>query len=482
MFTRSIKLAFISCLVALLAACGGSSSDAPSPTGQVAVILTDGPTDQYQRILISLTKFTLIGPGGHVDLYSGPEITFDLLEMSEWGDLAFNTKVLAGQYNKIRLQLSRVELVDMTNNESVVLDALPAGGKIDLNPQGPFDVSPDYTTVVKVDMDAKRSFQVVQTGNAKLKLRPIVFVDVYQGEIFLPERLVRVYGTVADDSFNEPPGSFRLCDLQFISQVGGPSMGGPDDCVRIATDVDTGIFNESQVSMSMSSGFSSIESNQSMTAIGFVTDTDDSSAFLGLEAVAIEIGERARYYATGNGWDTIHGVVASAPALCGADQCFDFDPSDSDPAITTHMLTATRVFRADGVELLQSDVTAGDIGSIDAYRADAMSDFFASLIVLSTDSGSGIVSGILSGTNTADPVYSQLFVTLEGGAPLIVCVDANTAIVQVLADDEIVTLFDLIDPAVLETGSLIEAFGEPMPATSVTCDILAEQVIVEPAP
>ena len=165
-----------------LSACGGSSGDGQPATGDVAVVFTDGPTDQYQRILVSITGVTLIGSGGQVALYEGPEITFDLLEMSDWADLAFNTKVLAGRYNKIRLYVSKVELVDLVTEETVMLDKLLANGKIDLNPQGSFEVSPDYTTVIKLDMDAKRSFQVVETGNGKLQFRPIIFVDVFQGD------------------------------------------------------------------------------------------------------------------------------------------------------------------------------------------------------------------------------------------------------------------------------------------------------------
>jgi hypothetical protein len=36
----------------------------------------------------------------------------------------------------------------MINNQSVLLDKLPSRGRIDLNPRGPFEVSPDYTTVI----------------------------------------------------------------------------------------------------------------------------------------------------------------------------------------------------------------------------------------------------------------------------------------------------------------------------------------------
>ena len=63
----------------LLSACGGGGggNDAPS-TGDVSIVFTDGPTDQYDRILITMTGMTLIGSGGQVALYDGEPVTFDL--------------------------------------------------------------------------------------------------------------------------------------------------------------------------------------------------------------------------------------------------------------------------------------------------------------------------------------------------------------------------------------------------------------------
>lgn len=458
--------------------CGGGSGGSQPATGEVAVVFTDGPTDKYQRILVSITGMTLIGPGGHVALYEGPEVTFDLLEMSEWADLAFNTEVLAGRYNKIRLYLSKVELVDLVNDERVMLDKLPANGKIDLNPRGPFRVSPDYTTVIKLDMDARRSFQVVETGNDSLRLRPIIFVDVYQGDIFMPDRLVRVFGTVAPDS---PEGtgdadpaddSFRLCYLQFISQSSGPSLGDPGDCVRVYVDSATSIFDDTGTE----TDFSAVAEGEPLTAVGFVVDTDAADAFLGLNSVVLELGDRQP--GDVDGWDTLQGVVDSDPVPCDSDQCFDFDPEGTDPVTTTRMQPGTRVFRADGDELDQNDVTMGDSGSIDAVPLN--SELNAALIVLATDLGSGIVSGLLDAVGDAGP-FDVLDVTTDAGALVHVCVNASTDIVHVLVDDEVVTLYDLLDPGILEPGSYVEAFGDA-DSPPAGCDIVADQVIVEAPP
>lgn len=479
MVQRTLGLAFATTICLLLLGCsgGGGGGDGGGPaTGNVAVVLTDGPTERYQRILISVTGIRLIGSGGQVDIYDGPEITFDLLEMSDWADLAFNTKVLAGQYSKIRLFLTKVELVDLVNDQSVMLDKLPANGKIDLNPRGPFEVSPDYTTVIKLDIDANRSFQVVQTGNERLRFRPIIFVDIFQGDIFLPDRLVRIFGEVEAGSIegggtaDPDDDSFRLCDLQLISQSNGPALGGPDACVRVYANVSTSIFDE----FGEEAEFGDIGEGDPLTAIGFIVDTDDGDAFLGLDAVVLEIGDRQPDAV--DGWTTMKGLVASDPAPCDTDECFDFDPDSGEPVITTRMQETTRVFRADGVELSQNDVDNGNTASLDAIPAG--SELNAALVVLSNAPGSGIVSGTLDDVRDNNP-FTVLDVMTDTGGLVYVCVDPDTDLVEFLVDDETVTLIDLLDPAILEIGAMVEAFGDAdLPPAG--CDMVADQVIVEP--
>lgn len=478
MIKRFLCLSFLLAAGLALNACGGGSGNDQPATGQVAVVFTDGPTDEYERILVSITGMSLIGAGGQVALYDGPEITFDLLEMSEWGDLAFNTEVLAGSYNKIRLQLSGLELEDTDDpSNSVFIDNLPANGMIDLNPQGPFEVSPDFTTVIKLDMDAERSFQAVQTGQGKVQFRPIIFVDVFEGNIVLPERLVRVFGTVDAGSIEgagTPDASddaFRLCSLVFVAQSSGPDLGDPAACVKVHADAATGLFDDTGAPQ----GFGTVAEGDLLTAVGFLVDTDDPAAVLGLNSVALAIGDRQPSAA--DGWTTAGGVVATDPVACAADQCFDFDPDGADPVVTTRMQPETRVFRADGAELTQADVSTGDGGSVDGLPVGG--ELYAALVVLSSDAGSGLVTGTLDGVGTAGSLPVLEVMTGAGGL-VNVCVNADTDIIRVLTEGE-VTLLDLVDVSTLETGLLVEAFGDAS-APPAGCDVLADQVIVEPAP
>jgi len=478
MFKRTLFTALLFALTLTLNACGGGSSSSPA-TGDVAVVITDGPTDQFERMLVTITGMSLIGSGGQVELYAGDPITFDLLQMSEWADLAFTTKVQEGKYNKIRLELSQVELIDLADsNNNVVLDKLPANGKIDLNPRGSFEVSPEFTTVIKLDIDAKRSFQVVETGNKKLQLRPIVFVDIYEDKLYLPERLVRIAGDVQagsiinSDTADLTEQSFRLCNLQFISQSDGPSLGSAGDCVRVYADSATSFFD----AVGGVTDFAAITENGPLTAVGFIADTDDPDAILGLNTVVQELGPRQTASITG--WDTRQGIVADDPVGCDADQCFNFTLAGTDPVemVTTRMRPETRVFRADGVELSQAAVNTGDSGSVDAVLNST--ELQAALIVLSSDVGGSILSGTLDGVSESAPYV--LSVITDAGT-VSVCTNPDTIILQVLVDDETVTLFDLLDPNILEIGSAVEVFGNTV-ALPTSCVINAEEIIVEATP
>lgn len=460
----------------LLSACGGGGgSDAPA-TGDVAVVFTDGPTDEYDRILITMTGMTLIGSDGQVALYDGEAVTFDLLDMGDWADLAFNTKVLAGEYSKIRLFISDIELIDsdaVTDGREKITN-LPANGKIDLNPRGTFEVSPDWTTVIKLDLDAKRSFQVVETGNGKFQFRPIVFVDIFQGDIFLPDRLVRVFGSVDPGSIEGGDNSFRLCELEFISQVSGPVVGDPGACVRVFADGSASLFDDTGAEVE----FSAVTEEAPLTAVGFLVDTDDADAVLGLSSVVVALGNRRPDDV--DGWGTIQGVVTSDPAsstTCSdPDSCFGFDPDDTTP-VQVRMQPGTRVFNAEGAELDQADVGTGDAGSIDALPVGG--EEYAALIVLASDVGSGVVSGSLESWVKVEDYYLLSVITDDIGGKAGVCVDADTSIVQVLIDDDTVTLFDLLDISLLVPGMQVEAFGEPV-VEPAGCDIDADLVIVEP--
>jgi hypothetical protein len=167
-----------------LVSCGGggsggsSTATGSSGSGSVALLLADGPADDYDQILITITEVSLIPPEGRgrspVVIFRNPAgIEVDLLDLRDEDYLlTVNRRVPAGVYEKIRLQISNV---DPVGGPCPSL-RLPSG-KIDLNPRGFIEVVPNRTLSIRLDVDANKSINV----SASCNFRPVVFVDIEQG-------------------------------------------------------------------------------------------------------------------------------------------------------------------------------------------------------------------------------------------------------------------------------------------------------------
>ena len=180
------------CLLLLVAApitvflisCGGGGSGgsqsgtASSGSGSVALLLADGPADDYDQIFITITEVSLIPKEGNgrspVVIFrnsAGTEV--DLLDLRDEDYLLTVTRrVPAGVYEKIRMQVSDIRPVGGPCGSM----RLPSG-KIDLNPRGPIEVVPNRTLSIRLDVDANKSMNV----SASCNFRPVVFVDIEDG-------------------------------------------------------------------------------------------------------------------------------------------------------------------------------------------------------------------------------------------------------------------------------------------------------------
>ncbi len=132
----------------LLVSCGGGGSGGSQSTtgssgsGSVALLLADGPADDYDQIFITITEVSLIPQEGRgrspvVIFRNSAGIEVDLLDLRDEDYLlTVNRRVPAGVYEKIRLQISGIRPAGGPCDSL----RLPSG-KIDLNPRGLIEVA-----------------------------------------------------------------------------------------------------------------------------------------------------------------------------------------------------------------------------------------------------------------------------------------------------------------------------------------------------
>jgi hypothetical protein len=360
----------------------------------VGVLFRDGPTDAFCHIYAAVQRIDLLGTAGPTTIFTGPE-TLDILALENYSDvLTVATDVPVGAYEKVRMTLSDLALVECDDAGNPEPESgwehpkLPGNGKLDLNPRGEFQVVGGETLLIQIDLDMEKSLHVHQTGNGKWQFRPVIFVDIVPDG----ERLVRVFGQVRDVNGM----TFELCPLEPASSVdGGPApgtgdMSGDDDsgrCLDVFTDGSTGLFNET----GDAAGMDQVVNGGLLTAIGFLSlhddddDSDSKADDLRLDAVVLELGDQGTF-------QRIRGAVATAP---GNNDIFEFDPSavaDASDLIDVLLQAGTRTFAlGSNEELTSAALQPGTLGEVDGVFTDPATDpvtqpLKAALIVLDVDS------------------------------------------------------------------------------------------------
>ena len=192
---------FLTVLIAagfLLGGCGsgGGGSDSfssSSGSGNVALLVADGPADDYDEIWICVTKVSLIPSDKNPN--RSPAVIFEsdkcheinLLELRDEDFLlTVKKRVPAGWYSKIRL-----EVQDIWAEGGPCVDFKLPSNRIDLNPRDDFAVRSGKTLSIRLDIDANKSINLHEAGNSgKCIFRPVVFVDI--DTIISPQRCPRI--------------------------------------------------------------------------------------------------------------------------------------------------------------------------------------------------------------------------------------------------------------------------------------------------
>ncbi len=439
-----------------LTGCGGGSSSSNNggaqgvsvpQVGSITILVGDSPLDGIDEVLIDIREIRLLGDDGQVTITDGAPGVIDLLSLRNLTELIASDEVPAGEYSKIRILIDSLEIVE-TDNPVAVDVQLPANGKIDLNPQGAFEISPGEDLVVQIDFDLARSIKIVETGNSQYRFRPVVFIDVLDQTENL--RLTRLFGTLQedDDLDDEEPGEPSDYDLCTAFNM--------DPCVDVDTNDDTVI----------------LDADGNPVAVADFLVPQDAHVF-GHYFIGLTGGEffRAKLIAVApeNGLTQIEGVVDSAVV----DDAFEL----LDDTESTRVLIGNALLLDEMGAALEVDIAPGQ--EAEAWALNTQLDIadvgdFPAILVQIDDNPE--VEESIEG-NLVDLDGNTLTVRNDEG-DFCVTLDENTEI-QLLSDydndaetDSIsrVALGDLIS-----VGVEVEAFGE-LVGDCLEADLIAAEI------
>lgn len=451
MKTSLARLVCAFAATAILTACGGGGGGGGSGSagtgsgsggigsGAVGIVLTDKPANlsEIDKILITITAVEIFADGddGKVTLYSGrPRGPFDLLKLEhESRPLAFNPDVPAGTYCKIRLTLSDLELV-FNNGEPSFHPKLPGNNKLDLNPRKCFDVAPDSTVYLQLDMDAK-SIHVVQTGNKKhYNFRPVVFIDVIQRDF--PTKLVRLEDGVIRE-INREEGKMLLCEFSY----GAGARGDFDDCMTVLISRDTSAFdNIDNDGINNVSGGDAIPlaellvpervGKRPVTVVGRFSERNrDDHDYPVLDALVVELG----------GFLDLDGSVASGASDIRFNMNVDpnqgIQPNGELPVAlqpAPNGGNGTKILSRSGDPLSSADIISPRQIMVDGVLILAAPDYLnASLVIVDTsdESGNDEASGVIERVGAGSLLLAADSFPCESGAgSFVVSFDTDTVV------------------------------------------------------
>ena len=443
LFNRiSMPFALIAFAVTL-AACGGggggsndSSPPEPAPsTGTVALLLTDMPTDDIREISFDVVEATLIGDEGQQSVYTG-NTRVDLLDLENFSQPIAISEVRAGTYTKLRLQIENFRIVD--NDDVIHEPRPPANGRIDLLQPGGIEVVPGRVLVAQVDMDANKSIHLVQTGNGKYRLRPVVRARFTLDG--LPDELVRIEGVIAE--LGSGPGEFVLC-----------SLDNPETCVDVSLAPRASVFDTDGTAIDPV-GADTFAVEDMVVVIGtYIDNNGDDIPDVG--AIVVEKGPA----------EQVRGIITETP---DADGLFLVISGDGTATTVELQTDYTRIFGPGGEALTADALQAGQGIEVEGVNAGDPVVLRAALILLDSDEDPEQLSGTI-----AVPISEPEFVLSTAAGDVDVCVNGDATITVISAGNSAGGSF-----ADIQEGRTAYVFGQ-LDTTDGCFD--AADVVVETA-
>src|SRR5262245_30901202 len=299
-------LAFFVSTIAVVG-CGGGSGGSSSETGNVTMLVGDGPIDDLDQVWITVGAVELNMAGGKKEVMLDTPQTIELLSLRNLTEVLLSEEIVSGRVNKVRLLLDSMEIVRKGSVVREPID-LPAGGWIELNPQGGIEVRAGETITLFIDIDLERSMHVAQSGNGGYEFRPQVFIDLYsEGD---QSRIVRLNGTAR--GVNPNSDGFDLCDLR--RESGDGTNDNLLDCVHII-DADASVHANG----------AALEEGVAITAFGY------------MDFAAAEDTMNARVLVTGDE-KPIESEVGRVDALPANQILIDVNQEPSEVLVTADLL------------------------------------------------------------------------------------------------------------------------------------------------
>jgi len=434
-------------------------------TGTVAVLLTDAAGHDYDQALATITSIELIGDEARTTIWEGLE-TIDLLSLEDFYEFfAVADDVPAyTEFSKVRLKVVEDLLLRKLNDDGSVKEEvraeLPGKGKLDLNNQGPFQVAPGATLIIEIDWQMNKAFKIIETGNGRVKVRPVIMVDVHSAKA--RDRLARIFGVI--DEIDDQDQDFRLCRTDYIGDEDDDDDDYDDDydkddgddhryrhCVRVRTGDGTGYFNEDGLPIT----FADLMDGDEATVVGMLRvnrDEEDDRRFA-LDAIVVERGPAGTF----SSWK---GMARSA---VNADDQFDFglDAAQgftADTVVTTQLFESTPIVTRRGEYLNRTVIQDGTDMTVDGVLSLSNEDpdllRAALLIVDFDDEAEDLLRGVVA---DVDPGAGILYLTVDGAER---CVDADEADIFVVETDEDQFLSVRVELEDLIPGQRADVFGQ----------------------
>ena len=450
---------FLFLLSAFLISCGGSdtasldgSNNGPSAqTGRVSLLITDGPTDEFDQVNVTLESISFISDddSDHETIIFDESKVINLLALENYSDLLTTTVIPVGSYSKIRLHVSRVELVKLDADGNVIeshIAKLPANGKIDLNPRESFAVTGNGHLIIELDIDANKSIHIVETGNGKGKynFRPVVFINVL-GEEEL--KLVVLDGAVFDKSET----GFLLCDESLVE--------ADDSCFAVAASVQT-VTQDDQINVVI---FDSIEDGDVVTVLGKAGAANVAALHVVIHADEADPQNLAMF--SGN-----------ATSMVDAGNVFTMVTDDDndvvlpDTALNALLTAGARIFDKYGT-VVGSDVLVDgvdvDVFGLAVPDLATVTDVDAAFVIYDEKEKDNKYSGSIVAIDTA---AGQITVTVADGYDVCFAIDQALMFLLTVVDDKIISNEIAIEDLAVDMS--VDVYGVDEGLSCIAADVV----------